>query len=91
MSADNALKEFYALGERYQRLPKWAAWMMGRLAGELEATMKHTAVKTERMGKPKILGWYVVRDGEQIAWFKTKQSAAAYAKAHGGVPTPEFA
>jgi len=40
--------------------------------------------------KPKILGWYVVRDGEQIAWFKAKKSANDYAKIHGGVPTPEF-
>ena len=64
--------------------------MMGRLAGELEATMKPATMKTERIGKPKILGWYVVRDGEQIAWFKTKQSANAYAKQHGGISTPEF-
>lgn len=42
------------------------------------------------MPKRKILGWYVVRDGEQIAWFHYKPSATAYAKEHGGILQPEL-
>lgn len=46
--------------------------------------------KTERVGKPKLLGWYVMRDGEQIAWHRTKSEAAKTAKRLGGTIVAEY-
>lgn len=39
----------------------------------------------------KIVGFYVMRDGEQIAWFSLKARARAYAIQHGGSIQPEYA
>ncbi len=37
----------------------------------------------------KVLGWYVMKDGEQIGWYRSKASAVAYAKKHGGTIVAE--
>jgi hypothetical protein len=39
----------------------------------------------------KLLGYYVMRDGEQIAWFSHRSSALDYARKVGGTIAPEYA
>lgn len=39
-TAHGALAEYQALGERFQRLPAWAATLMARLAGELAHALR---------------------------------------------------
>lgn len=39
----------------------------------------------------KIVGFYVIRGDEQIAWFASKVRAKSYAIKNGGIVQPEYA
>lgn len=39
----------------------------------------------------KIVGYYVVLAGQQIAWFSSRTTATQHARKHGGTVQPEYA
>lgn len=43
-----------------------------------------------RLAMRKILGWYVVLDGEQVAWHHDRRKAVLHARAIGGKIEAEY-